>query len=145
MFHPMHLASGVIYSNLSPSFTHWKLPLQGASPAFTFSPLTWTSLLSRYIHITNSPSAPATAVNRSSPRHIRLSSNGASHGVFPGLGHLGDVFVLWWMDICVHFFVWSCDEGSDNGNPRERTVKSYRIKLSALEGRVVILLDRKTA
>ena len=42
------------------------------------------------------------------------------------------------------FFVWSCDDGRDNRDPQERTVKSWKIKLSAPEGRVVTLLDRKT-
>ena len=42
--------------------------------------------LSRHIVITNSPSASVTTVNRSPPRHIHLSINGASRGVFPETG-----------------------------------------------------------
>ena len=103
MFRCVHLASEAIYNNLSPSFPHWELVFQGASPAFAFSPLTRTSLLSRYIVITNSPSAFVTIVNRSSHRHTHLGSNGAFCGAFPGLEHLGDSVVSWWMDICGHF------------------------------------------
>ena len=59
--------------------------------------------LSRHIVITNSPSASVTTVNRSPPRHIHLSSNGASRGVFPEQERLGDWVVSRWMDICGHF------------------------------------------
>ena len=59
--------------------------------------------LSRHIVITNSPSAAVTTVNQSPPRHIHLSSNGASRGVFPGQKYLGDLAILWWMDNCGYF------------------------------------------